>query len=1033
MIDRIIKWSIDNRFFVAVGAAILLGWGAYEFVRMPVDVFPELTAPTVTIMADAHGMAPQEVETLITFPLETAMNGVTGVRRVRSLSEVGSAVIWVEFDWETDIYRARQMVAEKMQHVRASLPPELPPPVMMPISSVMGEVMFLALSADEDDHSSMELRTYADWVVKPRILAVPGVSRIYSFGGDVRQYQVILDPQRMVSYGLTADQVIAALEASNENSSAGFYVEGGQEYLIRGLGRVTRTEDVGDTVVVVEGGQPVMVRDLGRVVIGSAIKRGAGSFRGEPSVVMGIQKQPDANTLELTGRLDTVLDDIQSGLPDGIRIHRRVFRQSDFIEVALDNVGGAIRDGAILVVAIILLFVVSVRSTAITVLAIPLSLIVAVLVMKALGATVNTMTLGGMAIAVGALVDDAIIGVENVVRRLRLRQATDAAARRPLTTEVFEAIREIRGSIVFATLIIMLVFLPLFFLSGVEGRLLAPLGQAYIISLFASLVVALTVTPALSFWLLPRARTVLAEQEPRIVRWLKRVYRPFLSVALRHWKLVAGGAGLALTAAVISLVLAGQAFLPDFNEGSLTLSVVTLPGTAVEESDRIGQMVEHVLLEQPEVASTARRTGRDELDEHGLAPYSAEVDVRLVMRDRSKEELLEVLREELAAVPGTTVIIGQPISHRIDHMLSGTRANIAVKLFGDDLYELRGLARRVEALLREVDGAVDIAVDQQADIPFVSVRYDRVAIARHGLSVVDVSHAIETAFRGLTVTRIKEGQASFDLVVRYDPEVLEDFSSLGDVVVAAPSGALVPLRALADVSRDLGPNSITRENVQRKIVVSCNVAGRDLRSVVDDIRAAVAAEIDFPDGYRVEYGGQFESAAEASRTLLLVGLGAIAGIFLLLFVAFQSVRDAGLVMLNLPLALIGGVGGVYLSGGSITVAAIIGFISLFGIATRNGIMMISHIRHLVQQEGVRDAVEAVRRGAMERLSPILMTALASGLGLLPLALSIGEAGGEIQAPMAIVILSGLATSTALNMIVVPALYLRFGSVRKLLT
>ncbi|MBW2277133.1 MAG: efflux RND transporter permease subunit [Deltaproteobacteria bacterium] len=974
MIDRVIKWSIENRFFVAVGAAILLAWGIREFVEMPVDVFPELTAPTVTIMADAHGMAPQEVETLIAFPLETALNGVTGVRRVRSLSEVGSAV----------------------------------------------------------DHSPMDLRTHADWVVKPRILSVPGVSRIYSFGGDVRQYQVILDPQRMVSYCLTADQVIDALAASNENSSAGFYVEGGQEYLIRGLGRVTRTQDVGETVVVVHGEQPVMVRDLGQVIIGTATRRGAGSYRAQDAVVMGIQKQPDANTLELTGRLDEALDDIATMLPDGIEIHRRVFRQADFIEGALDNVGAAIRDGAILVVAIILLFLVSARSTAISVLAIPLSLIVTVIVLKALGATVNTMTLGGMAIAVGALVDDAIIGVENVIRRLRIRQGQPEAERRSLANEVFEAIREIRGSIVFATLIIMLVFLPLFFLSGVEGRLLAPLGQAYIISLFASLVVALTVTPALSFWLLPRARTVLAKREPRFVAWLKRAYLPLLNVSLRRWKLVAGGAAIGLAAAIVGLALSGQAFLPDFNEGSLTLSVVTLPGTSIEESDRIGRAVERVLLEQPEVASTARRTGRDELDEHGLAPHSAEVDVRLEMGDRSEEELLEVLREELAMLPGTTVVIGQPISHRIDHMLSGTRASIAVKLFGDDLYVLRGLARRVEALMQEVEGAVDIAVDQQVDIPFVAMRYDRRAIARYGLTVRDVSHAIETAFRGQSVTRVKEGQASFDLIVRYDPEVLLDFDSLGDVVVATPSGALVPVRALADVRKDVGPNAITRENVQRKIVVSCNVAGRDLRSVVDDIRDSIDAEIDFPDRYHVDYGGQFEAAERASRTLLVVGLAAVAGIFLLLFVAFRSIRDAGLVMLNLPLALIGGVAGVYLAGGAVTVASIIGFISLFGIATRNGIMMISHIRHLVEKEGVRDAVEAVRRGAVERLAPILMTALASGLGLLPLALSVGEAGGEIQAPMAIVILCGLVTSTALNMVVVPALFLRFGSVHKLL-
>ncbi len=1025
MIDKLIKWSLQNRYLTAIAAVLLIAWGAFEFYRMPVDVFPELTAPTVTILADVHGMAPQEVESLVTFPLEAALNGVSGVRRVRSTSDVGSAVIWVEFDWGTDIYRARQMVAEKMGLVREQLPPHLPPPIMAPITSVMGEVMYIALTSET--LTPMEVRTQADWFVKRRLLAVPGVAQTICFGGDVKQYQVILDPQRMLAYGVTTDQVAAALEATNENSSAGFYKEGGQEYVIHGLGRVNTVEDIGEAVVALNEDQPVLIRDLAQVRIGAAIKRGAGSYMANPAVVMSIHKQPQINTLELTKRLDETLDEIQAALPPGIAIHRNVFRQADFIGVALDNVRGAVRDGAILVVAIILIFVMSLRATAITAMAIPLSLVTAILVMKAMGATVNTMTLGGMAIAVGALVDDAIIDVENVVRRLRLRRDQPEAERRPVFVEVYEAIREIRGSITFATLIIMLVFLPLFFLTGVEGRLLRPLGEAYIISLFASLVVALTVTPALSMLLIPRSKMVSAGKETKISIWLKKLYEPILRIALNHWKLVVTGAAAGMIAALGWLAFVGQAFLPDFNEGTLTISIVTLPGTSLEESDRLGRMVEEVLLQHPEVVSTARRTGRDDLDEHGLATNSAEIDVDLKMGLRTKAEFLAGLRKSLEIVPGMTIIIGQPISHRIDHMLSGTRANIAVKIFGDDLIELRRLARQVESVMQGVAGVADLSVDQQSDIPFVTVRYKRGSIAQHGLTVEDVSHAMETAFYGRTLSKVKQGDASFDLVLRYDREVLEDFEALKEMMVTTPGGTLVPLHALAEIVKDVGPNAISRENTRRKLVVSCNVAGRDLMSVVGDIKSGVSRSVEFPTGYHVEYGGQFQSAKKASQTLMLLGIAVVVGIFALLLVAFRSARDALLVMLNLPLALIGGVVGVYVAGGVLTVASIIGFISLFGIATRNGIMMVSHINHLVEQEGVKDIFSAVKRGAVERLIPILMTATASGLGLLPLALAMGEPGSEIQAPMAIVILFGLVTSTGLNMIVVPALYLRFGA------
>ncbi len=1028
MIERTIGWSLKNRLFVVLGALLLLFWGAYEASRMPVDVFPDLTAPTVAVITEAHGMAPEEVETLVTYPIETAVNGAAGVRRVRSSTGIGYSAVWVEFDWGTDIYRARQIVSEKLQMVRGSLPPDVNSPVMQPITSIMGEVMFIALASDR--HSTMELKTLADWTLRRRLLGVPGVAQVIPFGGDTKEFQVLVRPDQLASYGITLQQVVEALGGTNENSSAGFYTEGGQEYLIQGLGRVHRPADIGSTVLAVKEGVPVLVRDVAAVRVGSAPKRGTGSHNGKPAVILGIQKQPDANTLELTKNLDRLLDDIQAGLPEGMQIDRHIFRQADFISVSIANVLEALRDGSILVVLIVALFLASFRATFITLLAIPLSLMAAIFTMKGLGITINTMTLGGMAIAIGALVDDAIIVVENVVRRLRENAALPEAKRRRALPLVYEATREIQGSIVFATMIIMLVFVPLFFLTGVEGRLLQPLGLAYIVSLAASLLVAITVTPVLSVLLLPRSRMIRGAEETRLVKGCKTLYAPVLDFSLKYWKAVTGVAVAALAAALIALGFAGQSFLPDFNEGSLTVMAATVPGTSLEESNRIAQMVEEILLRQPEVVATARRTGRAELDEHSLGIHASEIEVSLKMAERSKEDFLAALRHDMELVPGTNVIIGQPISHRIDHMLSGTRANIAVKIFGADLFELRRLAARVESVMKEIDGVVDLAAEQQAEIPFLSVTFDRDAIARYGLRVRDVAELIETAFYGHDVSRVLEGQAGFDLAVRYDPAVLESVEAVRNTLITTADGAMVPLHALADVKKSRGPNTVSRENVQRKIVVMANVGeGRDLRGVVEDIRKAVAASVDLPVGYHVEYGGQFESAAAASRTLTILGAAVVVGIFLLLFVAFKSARDALLVMLNLPLGLVGGVIGVFVSGGVLSVASIIGFISLFGIATRNGVMMISHIHQLVEHEGVADPAEAVRRGALERLVPILMTALTAGFALVPLALAGGEPGSEIQTPMAIVLLFGLITSTVLNMIVVPALYLRFGSVR----
>jgi len=1023
MITRLIGWSLENRLIVlALAVAVLLG-GALVASRMPVDVFPDLTAPSVTVITEAHGMAPEEVETLVTFPLETAVNGAAGVRRVRSSSATGIAVVWVEFDWGTDIYQARQVVNEKLQLASAILPPEVERPVLAPISSIMGEIMFIALVSDT--HSSMELRSTADWVLRPRLLSVAGVSQVIPIGGDEKQYQVLISPEKLAASQVSLTTVTEAVKATNQNTSAGFYVAGGQEYLIHGVGRVRELDEIANTVVTLNDGQPLLLRQLAEVRIGPAIKRGEGSAQGKPAVILGIQKQPGANTLTLSEELDRTLDEIQQTLPAGMTINRHIFRQADFIQVSIDNVIDALRDGALVVVVILLLFLMNLRATLITLLAIPLSLFVAVLILQLFGATINTMTLGGMAIAIGALVDDAIIDVENVFRRLRENALLPPAERKHPLAVTLRASLEIRTSITFATFIIMLVFVPLFFLSGVEGRLLAPLGVAYVVSLFASLIVAASVTPVLCSLLLPQAKGVTEGKESPVVHSLKKVYQKILAVAL-HWPRVVIAAAVVLFAGTIALVpLLGRAFLPEFNEGTLTINTVTLPGTSLAESNELGQRVEEILLSFPEVQTTARRTGRAELDEHAQGVEAAEIDVGLKMQERAKEEFLQALRRALTAVPGMTITIGQPISHRIDHMLSGTRANIAVKIFGDNLQQLRSLAQEVRRLMTAIPGVVDLSVEQQTNIPLLQIRFDRERIARVGLRVEDVAEAMETAFGGRTVSRILEGRRSFDLIVRYDDASRQDLDAIRSTLIDTPLGGKVPLSLLAEINTDLGPNTINREDVQRRIVVSCNVAGRDLQGVVRDIQRAVEAKVQLPKGYYVVYGGQFESAEEATRTIGFLGILVAVGIVLLLTAALRSLRDALIILVNLPLALIGGVFGVFLSGEVLSVASLIGFITLFGIAARNGIMLVAHIRHLMEEEG-EDFRGAVEQGAMERLSPILMTALSAGLALLPLAFRAGEPGSEILTPMAIVILFGLLSSTALNMLVVPALYLLYG-------
>jgi CzcA family heavy metal efflux pump len=1020
---RLIHWSIDHHWIVIVLSMALLAAGGWAARGMPIDVFPDLTAPTVTILAEGHGMAPEELEALVTFPIESAINGASGVRRVRSATAVGIGVIWVEFDWGTDIYTARQLVAERLATVAGSLPPQVEPPVLAPISSIMGEILFFALSSESVD--PLELRTVADTVVRRRLLAVPGISQVTPIGGAERQFQIVAHPESLRANDVSLTELLEAARGASENASAGIYVEGPQEYVLQAVGRARTADEIGDSVVAMRGARPVLIRDVADVREGPALKRGEGSRNGAPAVIVGVQKQPGANTIDVTARLDRELDALQNDLPPGVTIDRRIFRQADFIQVAVNNVVRALVEGGLLVVLVVAMFLANARAAAITLTAMPLSLAAAILVLRGFGATINTMTLGGLAIAIGALVDDAIIDVENVVRRLRENAARPPEERRSAAAVVGDATLEIRTSIVFATVIIVLVFLPIFGLTGVEGRLMTPLAYAYVAALLASLAVAVAVTPALCVAFLPQAGAITHGREGWLSRTLKGRFARDLPKALDRPGMVIASSLLLLGAAVLGMTRFGTAFLPEFHEGSLTISVNTLPGTSLETSDEIGRRVERILLQQPEVTATARRTGRAEFDEHVQGVEAAEIDVGLREGERPREALLAALRQGFAGLPGTNVSIGQPISHRIDHMLSGTRANIAVKIVGEDLVTLRRLGERVRAAMSGVPGVADLTLEPQTDIPFVRFIVNRAAVARYGLRVRDVAEAIETSFAGTSVGRVFDRGASFDLVVKLDPSAAVDFERIADLPVHTPAGESVPLRLLADVRRESGANMILRENVQRRIVVSSNVAGRDLGGVVDDIRASVAAQVPMPEGYRVEYGGQFESQESATERLLLLGGAAVAGLFMILVLAFGRARDALLVMLNLPLALIGGVAGVFLAGGVLSVASIIGFITLFGIATRNGIMLVTHIHHLMDEEGVTSFREAVERGAQERLIPILMTAMAAGLALIPLALGGGEAGSEIQTPMAIVILCGLTTSTLLNMVVVPTLYLRY--------
>jgi CzcA family heavy metal efflux pump len=1022
MLDAIIKGSIKHRLFVLIGSLALLIAGVYVVINMPVDVFPDLTAPTVSVLTEAHGMAPEEVEQLVTLPIETATNGATGVRRVRSATSKGFSIVWVEFEWGTDIFKARQIVNEKLQLVASRLPEEVPPPVMAPISSIMGEVMLV--SVESDRHSELEVRTAADWQIRRRLLAIPGVAQVVPIGGGLKQYQIRVNPDKLKAYNITLDQVVQAAEASNKNFSGGFFQQYSKQYTVRGIGRAHSLDDLRQSVITERNNSPVTLGDVADVEIDAAQKIGDASVNAEPAVIMSIKKQPDTNTLELTRRVDETLSQIEQNLPEGFTINTQIFRQSNFINLAIENVIEALRDGAFLVIVILFLFLANIRTTLISLTAIPLALISSVFVLEFFGITINTMTLGGMAIAIGVIVDDAIIDVENVFRRLRENAKLPEAEQKLSSQVVFEGSKEIRSSIINATLIIMIVFVPLFFLSGLQGRMLQPLGLAYIVSIGASLIIAMTVTPALCYYLLPGQAAKGKLEESWFTKKLQSGYDRVLDSVLSYKKMVLAGTLVLFLATLIIVPFLGSSFLPEFNEGTLVISAVTIPGTSLDESNDIGQQIEEILLDHPAVTGTSRRTGRAELSEHAQGVNASEINADLdVPEGMTKEQALEELRTDLSVVPGTNITIGQPLGHRIDHMLSGTRANIAVKIFGPDLYRLRTLAEEVRGQMEGVEGVVDLAVEQQQNVPQIQIRPDRRALARYGLSIGDLSEMVDVAFAGEVVSQVIEGDKLFDLMVRFDEAHRGSIETVKEANFNLESGAVVPLAELASIKSRSGPNTISRENVQRKIVVSANVAGRDLRGTVDAIRANVSENTSFPQGYFVEYGGQFKSQSQATRTISLLSIVAILAIYLLLYLEFGSLKTALLVMVNLPFALIGGILIVWFTSGIVSIASLVGFITLFGIATRNGILMVSHYQYL-RREG-KEFMQAIRQGAMERLNPILMTALTAGLALIPLALAAGEPGNEIQSPMAQVILGGLISSTLLNMIVIPALLAQF--------
>jgi CzcA family heavy metal efflux pump len=1026
MFDRIIAFSIRNRLLVVALAALVTAYGLWILRSLPVDVFPDLNRPTVTIFTEAPGLAPEEVETLVTLPLETAVNGATHVERVRSLSGIGLSLIFVEFDWSTDIYLARQIVAERIQGVGETLPDGIRP-FLGPISSIMGQVMAIGLTSDNPQVGPMELRGLAEWDLKRRLLAIPGVSQVTIQGGDLKEYQVLVDPAKLIRYGISLHEIRTALDESNVNSSGGFLLEPYEEKLIRNLARVDGPSDLGTTVVkATPGGANILLRDIAEIrEAGPLVKRGEAGINGQPGVMLAVAKQPDADTVTLTRAIEKELETLRATLPEGVTIHDDIFRQANFIERAVTNVEEALRDGSIMVSIVLFLFLLNFRTTFITLTAIPLSLLISFIVFKWFGLGINTMTLGGLAVAIGELVDDAIVDVENVFRRLRENRLS--ANPKPVAGVVLSACREVRNSIVFATLIVILVFIPLFALGGIEGRIFAPLGLAYIVSIAASLLVAVTVTPALCSYLLPGMKRMAHPKDGAVVRFFKGLVARVLTIGFRIPNTLFALVLAAFLGALALIPFLGREFLPPFNEGSATVFVLTAPGTSLEESSRIGQVAEHLLREVPEVRTIGRRTGRAEGDEHVQEVNSAEIEFELAPSKRPRAEILAEIRAKLAEIPGVFTSVGQPISHRIDHLLSGVQAQVAIKIFGDDLDTLREKAAQIRDIVSGVPGFTDVQAERQTLIPQVHVRINREKAALFGLRPGEVARYAELALRGSEVTKVLEGQRSYAVTLRLPDSARTDLDSIRRIPIDTLNGQLVPLGLVAEVEEAMGPNMVNRENGQRRIYVSANVAGRDLVSAVEEARQKITAEVELPTGYFLTYGGQFESQASASRLILLLGAASFAGMFLVLYLQFQSVSLALQVMLNIPLAFIGAVLGIwFFSDRTVSIASMVGFIALTGIAARNGIMMVSHYLHLLREEGESFDQKMILRGTQERIIPVLMTALTAGFALIPLLLGAGQPGREILHPVAVVIFFGLFSSTLLDLTIRPLVFWKFG-------
>ena len=1018
MLNKIIHFSLHNRILVLVASVLLLVGGFYTAYHTEVDVFPDLTAPTVVVMTEANGMAAEEVEQLVTFPIETTVNGATHVRRVRSSSTNGFSVVWVEFDWDTDIYLARQIVSEKLTLVNEELPENVGKPTMGPQSSILGEVLIVGLTADST--SMIDLRTIADWTIRPRLLSTGGVAQVSVLGGDIKEYQVLIDPARMRHYGVSLDEVMAVTRNMNQNVNGGIIYEHSNEYIVRGMLSTTNVEQIGRAVIKTVDGMPITLEDVADVKIGSQEpKLGLASERGKPAVLVTVSKQPQTGTIELTEKLIAALDDVQKNLPADVKISTDIFRQSRFIDNSIDNVKSSLYEGAIFVIIVLFLFLANVRTTLISLVTLPLALVVSILALHYMGLSINTMSLGGMAIAIGSLVDDAIVDVENVWKRLRENRLLPEGERRSIKDVVFEASKEVRMPILNSTLIIVVSFVPLFFLSGMEGRMLVPLGIAFIVALFASTFVALTLTPVLCSYLLGNKQGGLPK-EAFVAVWMKKHYERALVWALNHKAIVMGTTGALFVGALIGFFTLGRSFLPSFNEGSLTINITSMPGVSLEESDKLGRRAEELLLSIPEIQTVARKTGRAELDEHSRGVNGSEIEAPYELKDRSKEEMMQEVRDKLNTLSGANIELGQPISHRIDAMLSGTKASIAIKLFGDDLNYLYLYANRIKTAISGVEGVADLNVEQQTERPQLQIVPKREMMAKYGVTMPEFAEFVEVNLAGATVSQVYEKGKVFNLIVRAKDNVRDETDKVNDLMIDTPSGERIPLSYVADVVSTMGPNSVSRENVKRKIVISANTSGRDLRGVVNDIRERIDAEVKLPEGYHVEFGGQFESEEAASRTLLLASLMSIVVIFLLIYTEFKNAAQSGVILLNLPLALIGGVFALMITTGEVSIPAIIGFISLFGIATRNGMLLINRYNKL-RAEGV-PLQESIVHGSLDRLNPILMTALSSALALIPLAFRGDLPGNEIQSPMAKVILGGLLTSTFLNAFIVPIVY-----------